>query len=106
MFEIITQDPERAGRFGMYFSRDKEPSYILLDNYPWATKGTIVDVGGSHGSVATSIAERFPNVTCIVQDLSEVVAEGQARLPTKLQDRVTFMAQSVALRSFAGSILL
>lgn len=53
----------------------------------------MVDVGGSHGSVAVDIARRFPKIRCIVQDLPEVVRQGAARLPDDLKKRVQFMAQ-------------
>ncbi|KAK7750912.1 hypothetical protein SLS62_007175 [Diatrype stigma] len=92
MFDIFGEDPDRAARFGTYFSHDKESPHALLDNYPWASKETVVDVGGSHGSVAIAIAERFPTVKCVVQDLPDTVAEGASRLPGRLCDRVTFMA--------------
>ena len=64
----------------------------MLDNYPWESFKTFADVGGSYGHVAISVAERFPNVKCIVQDLPGVVEKGRARLPKKLKDRVEFMA--------------
>ena len=68
-----------------------EPKY-LLDHYPWAElgKATVVDVGGSHGPVAIAIAERFSDITCIVQDRPEVIAD--AKTPAGLEQRVTFQA--------------
>jgi trans-aconitate methyltransferase len=93
MFDIFADNPSRAERFGRFFTGSTLPTDELLDEYPWAEKATMVDVGGSHGSVAISIAERFPNMTCTVQDLPDTVAEGESRLPTHLKDRVTFMAQ-------------
>jgi hypothetical protein len=95
MYDIFADNPDRGDRFGRFFSK---PDPIvradsLLDNYPWSEKATMVDVGGSHGSVAISIAERFANMSCVVQDLPDTVAEGEARLPANLRDRVTFMAQ-------------
>lgn len=95
MYDILAEYPDRAQRFGMYFSKADESSDMLLNNYPWANHKTVVDVGGSHGSMAISIAERFPGVTCIVQDLPVTIAEGKLRLPTHLKTRVVFMAQSV-----------
>ncbi|KAH8879499.1 S-adenosyl-L-methionine-dependent methyltransferase [Thozetella sp. PMI_491] len=83
---------DRGERFGLYFSQPDNRADGLLDNYPWADKTTMVDVGGSHGSVAIGIAESFPNMRCFVQDLPGTVAEGVSRLPAGLQDRVTFMA--------------
>ena len=66
---------------------------FLLENHPWA--GTVVDVGGSHGSVMIDVAQRFPSVNCIVQDTPQTVLEGQARLPREMSERVRFMEQSV-----------
>ncbi|KAI6089775.1 S-adenosyl-L-methionine-dependent methyltransferase [Hypoxylon rubiginosum] len=91
MYEILAEDPDRANRFAKYFDRP-ESTDGLLDNYPWEEKDTMVDIGGSHGSVAISIAERFPNVKCIVQDLPAAVSEGASRLPAPLEGRVTFMS--------------
>lgn len=93
MYEILSNDPSRAERFGMYFSQADEPSHLLLDNYPWEDCKKFVDVGGSHGSIAISIAERFPTVECVVQDLPDTVAEGAERLPSALKGRVEFVAQ-------------
>lgn len=93
MFDIFADNPERAARFGAYFSKPDPTSDGLLDNYPWADLKTMVDVGGSHGSVAIAIAEKFPNMKCFVQDLPDTVAEGATRLPANLSDRVEFIAQ-------------
>ncbi|KAK7950948.1 uncharacterized protein PG986_006676 [Apiospora aurea] len=89
MFDIFAEEPARGEPFGRYFSQDKTADG-LLENYPWADKTTMADVGGSHGSAAIRIAERFPHMRCYVQDLRDTVAEGAARLPAGLQDRVIF----------------
>lgn len=93
MFDIFVQHPARGARFGMLFSREDEPPSMLLDNYPWNDVQTFIDVGGSHGSIAIGLANRFPHIKCVVQDLPETVTEGVSRLPADLKDRVTFMAQ-------------
>lgn len=105
MFDIFAEEPSRGERFGRFFSRDKSTDGIL-DNYPWAEKATMVDVGGSHGSVAISIAERHLGIKCYVQDLRDTAAEGASKLPANLQDRVTFMEQSVACPNWAGRELI
>ncbi|KAI1846473.1 hypothetical protein JX266_007370 [Neoarthrinium moseri] len=92
MFDIFVDNPERAARFGLYFSKPDQTADGLLDDYPWAGLNTMVDVGGSHGSVAIGIAERFPNMKCVVQDLPDTVAEGASRLPAALHGQVSFMA--------------
>jgi 16S rRNA G1207 methylase RsmC len=53
----------------------------------------VVDLGGGRGTVAISLAERFPHLKCTVQDLPAAVAEGASQLPPTLRDRVVFMAQ-------------
>jgi hypothetical protein len=93
MFDIFAQDRTRGARFGMLFTRADEPSAMLIDNYPWDKVRTFVDVGGSHGSIAIGLANQFPEMNCIVQDLPDTVAEGDLRLPANLRDRVTFIAQ-------------
>ena len=69
-----------------------EPSHIL-NGFGWDSigKGTVVDVGGSHGSLSIAIAQKFPPLHCIVQDKPEVVKLGQESLPAHLVDRVSFM---------------
>ncbi len=48
----------------------------LTDSYPWAElgSGTVVDLGGSTGGAAFAIAEKFPDLHLIVQDLPDTVA--------------------------------
>ena len=74
--------------------------HLLLNGYPWESigKGVVVDLGGSQGSVAISIAERYPQLNCVVQDLPKVIEQGQAALPKELAGRVSFMAQYVCSR--------
>lgn len=66
----------------------------LVDHYPWAAIGTgvVVDVGGSQGALSIPIAQRFPNLHCIIQDRAEVVASHVQDIPPGLAGRVTFMA--------------
>jgi hypothetical protein len=106
MYEIFTDDPARGARFGMTMSTVDEKREFLLENYPWESKSSLVDVGGSHGSIPISIVERFSHIKCYVQDLPKVVEEGNARLPEELRDRIEFMAQSVRGRQNVSSITL
>ena len=99
MWEVFAENQERGQKFARAMSavgkaKGYEPQ-LLLDGYPWETlgNGTVVDVGGSHGSVVISVAQCFPQLKCIVQDLPEVVEEGRAKVPTDLSDRIAFMAQ-------------
>ena len=70
-----------------------EPEH-LVNNYNWSELETaiVVDVGGSHGEFSIAIAQRFPSISCIVQDRPEVIAQKQGTVPSEVADRVTFMA--------------
>ncbi|KAI0877220.1 O-methyltransferase-domain-containing protein [Hypoxylon argillaceum] len=94
MYDFFADHPDRGERFARYFSKPEPVAAAdeILDNYDWAKKRKMVDVGGSHGAVAIGIARRFQGIQCIVQDLPGPVAEGELRLPGDLKDRVTFVA--------------
>lgn len=66
----------------------------LVNAYPWATMGTkvFVDIGGSHGRMSIALAQNVPSIECIVQELPEVVTEGESKIPSELRGRVKFMA--------------
>ena len=65
----------------------------LVDGYDWASLGEaiVVDIGGSYGHFSIAMAERHPDLFCVVQDRAEVVKTGQLKLPAHLEDRVSFM---------------
>ncbi|KAI0206700.1 S-adenosyl-L-methionine-dependent methyltransferase [Astrocystis sublimbata] len=91
MYDTFRNDPARVSRFGLHFTKPDQSFDGLLENYPWAEKKTMVDVGGSWGNVAIEIAKKFPHMRCFVQDLPDVVAEGALRLPADLQERVEYV---------------
>lgn len=66
----------------------------MVDSFDWDTvkDGTVVDVGGSHGSISIELARRFPSLRFVVQDQDKVVAESLSMVPEDVADRVTFMA--------------
>jgi hypothetical protein len=95
----LADDPERARRFGagMRFMT-KGTLYDLrhlVQGYDWAsldaTHGTVVDVGGGHGSVSIALASAFSHLKFIVQDLPGTVESGASQLEPELRSRVTFM---------------
>lgn len=98
MFNGLVKHPARQKRYANamhWFNTNPEFDRIhILDNYPWESlgDGTIVDVGSSHGAVSVAIAQSFPSLRFIVQDLPKVVADAQYRLPPSLTNQVTFMA--------------
>lgn len=79
------------------FSRDIEGYSVsyLISGYDWKSlgPGILVDVGGSDGQVATAIAEAFPDINVIVQDLPSVItaAESKPDRP-KMSSTISFQA--------------
>lgn len=97
-FETIGQDPERTQRFSdaMLFLQAGPPFDLehLFKSLDWETTGcpqVLVDVGGSNGSIAIKLLERYPSIQrCIVEDLPFVI-EGSEK-PQHLGDRLQFKA--------------
>jgi len=99
MFATFGKSPLRAKRMGgamvsLTGGEGYELSY-LLDNYDWASldakAATIVDIGGSHGFVCVALAERYPNLKFVVQDLPKTVASAP-KLADEIASRITFQA--------------
>lgn len=69
----------------------------ILRSFNWETieNGPVVDVGGGHGPVSVSLAQRLPGLKFIVQDLEHVVSEGPSLIPPELTDRISFMAYDI-----------
>lgn len=65
----------------------------LIDNYDFGSigHGTIVDVGGSHAQVSIAIAQKYPHVKCVVQDLPDTISGLEKRIPENLKDRISGM---------------
>ena len=98
-YQYLNANPEKSKRFAAAMQAfgegpDISPSF-LVKSYPWASLGgaTIVDLGGSNGSVSTAIAQAYPALRFVVQDRPEVInaIEERAVLP-QLANRVDFMA--------------
>ena len=75
--------------------RGHGPEY-LARGFPWASLGreTVVHVGGSEGKYGIALAQSFPELTFLIQDLPAVVRAINTKrpLPLELKHRVSFMA--------------
>ncbi|KAF2493859.1 O-methyltransferase [Lophium mytilinum] len=98
MFAEIGKNPARAKRFGgammsLTGGEGYEVDY-LVDGYPWDELGEsiFVDIGGSHGFVCVALAQRFPGMRFVVQDLPKTVADGPSKIPSELAGRIQFQA--------------
>lgn len=96
MLEFLGSEPERAKRFAAMSLFNNSPGMgtgYVVENYVWTLSTdspvTVVDVGGSQGVVAIPLARKYPNVTCIVQDLPEIISS--AKIPEGLEKHLRFM---------------
>ncbi|KAF5008064.1 hypothetical protein FDECE_5647 [Fusarium decemcellulare] len=67
---------------------------LLRLGYDWAKLGeaTVVDIGGSSGNDALTLAKNFPNLKLVVQDLPEVESAFNERVPEDFRSRISFEA--------------
>lgn len=72
----LSQDPPRLDRFVRIMAQGTaRDADIISELYPWANAKKVVELGGSKGDLAMRLAERFPHLEIIVQDLPHVVGE-------------------------------
>ncbi|KXT03533.1 hypothetical protein AC578_1612 [Pseudocercospora eumusae] len=100
MFEHMAQFPERAERFANTMmdmtSTDAYNIRHLVNGFAWdrlAAGSIVVDVGGSTGHASIAIADKFKSLRFVVQDLADVVQQGQELLksqPEEIQQRIQF----------------
>jgi 6-hydroxytryprostatin B O-methyltransferase len=97
MFAWLKGEPENSERFGrLRGSMKAAPVYSvqhLVNGYNWASlgHGKVVDVGGSLGHASLAIAEKYPDLTFVVQDLGEVVEQGRANMQESAIQKLKFM---------------
>ncbi|KAK7989502.1 hypothetical protein PG989_009817 [Apiospora arundinis] len=95
-YDFVQLDKERAMRYSRAIeshgsSEGTEISHGVVDGYPWGNLGeaTVVDMGGNMGYVSLAIAEAFPKLKFVVQDLKGMrSSEALTSVPRSLRDRV------------------
>ncbi|KAI0175056.1 S-adenosyl-L-methionine-dependent methyltransferase [Pestalotiopsis sp. NC0098] len=101
-FEHINSTPELAKEIGGYM---RSRSVItpqsgvdgLIENFDWKSlgNGLVVDVGGGDGEIAIGLAEEFPDLKFVVQDLPRFIDQGKEiakKLPSSIASRVELQA--------------
>ncbi|KAL6803347.1 S-adenosyl-L-methionine-dependent methyltransferase [Trichoderma sp. SZMC 28013] len=95
-FDHLQADEALAKRYAtMLQSHGSREGYDVshtVSGYPWARLGssTVVDMGGSEGGVSFAVAERFPQLRFIVQDLAGMrTPEAIDKIPKHLTNRVS-----------------
>jgi hypothetical protein len=104
-YDIVSQDPDTARAFGAGMTMiQKEDGFSLrhsVDNYPWGelpTGSTVVDLGGSHGQLASAVLAKHTHLKFVVQDLPSTIDTApalQADLPIKMMAHDFFEEQPV-----------
>ncbi|CCT61195.1 hypothetical protein [Plenodomus lingam JN3] len=99
VYQIFSKDAERASRWarGMQIFTER-PQFNLAyttDYYNWEAlgKAQVVDVGGSSGHVSLALARKFSNLSFIVQDMEQMIAN--ATVPEDVRGRVKFMDHDI-----------
>lgn len=114
IYDFVGSTPERGSHFAeamaVWASRPDYSPLHVINGYDWAALfGTlsgsasdgqrvrIVDVGGAQGHVAMALAQKFPFLEIVVQDMGKVIEGAEAGLPEDLKNdgRVRFMAHDL-----------
>lgn len=71
-----------------------QSSYLVKYSL-WETlqeSSTVVDLGGAHGYTAVDLAQAYPHLKLVVQDLPDIVKGIEDRFPEDAKGRITVMA--------------
>ncbi|KAH7257939.1 putative O-methyltransferase [Fusarium tricinctum] len=103
-FQHLKQLPERQKQFAGYMksAASNRGTHLrhMVNGYDWAKlgKAVVVDVGGSVGHGSIALAQEFPQLSFIVQDLPSVVSGAEQQLASfadgDLPGRIKFQGHS------------
>lgn len=100
-FENVAKNAKNAELFASGMATQWEfPGYELhhlLDGYDWKGLGMakVIDVGGFRGRISIALAECFPNLDLLVQDMEMNESDAHAAVPDALKERVHFMSHDI-----------
>lgn len=103
VYKAWESDPVRGPRFGRAMDGFQSTSVYhtdhIVNGWDWhllPPGSTVVDVGGSRGTLSYAIAKAFPNPSFIVQDLPEVTNGSREQdlvgVEKEIESRVSFLA--------------
>ncbi|ORY02356.1 S-adenosyl-L-methionine-dependent methyltransferase [Clohesyomyces aquaticus] len=96
LYQKLATDPKFATRFGVSMTAmiSNNPAFDpihLHNSFDWASLESVVDVGGSHGSVAVSLATTYNNLRLVSQDLDNTI-QSAPPISDELHGRVDLMS--------------
>ncbi|KZM20803.1 hypothetical protein ST47_g8046 [Ascochyta rabiei] len=104
-FDFVAQDMGRSIEFARTMQAVSNTGSFenrhLVESFDWPSlgEGLIVDMGGSTGHASLALAENFPDLRFIVQDVRDVVTDSKQRLekrdlPSSIASRIQFQEHS------------
>ncbi|KAI7788544.1 O-methyltransferase [Diaporthe eres] len=100
VYKAWDKDPVRGPRFGRGMDGFQSSSAYhtdhMVEGWDWqllSPGSTVVDIGGSRGTVSYALARAFPNPKFVVQDLPEIVSKAQEQVGVEREvaSRVSFV---------------
>lgn len=80
-YEYVTQHPEAAAIYDRAMTDvTMQTAPGIADHYDWRSVGTVMDVGGGHGTLLKVVLEAHPHLKGMLFDLPHVVAGAHAPL--------------------------
>ena len=94
IWKYFQQNPEDAAVFNNSMSNvTAHTNEVITSLYDFSQFGTIVDVGGGHGGLITSILQKNPQVKGILFDAAEVIEGARPKIEAAgLADRIETVA--------------
>lgn len=87
--EWLPKHPDSEALFGEYMSQASSTQIpLILDAYPWPSRGTIADVGGGNGHLLRALLAKFTETSGVLFDL-----------PSTIQTAKTFWQQGDLMHS-------
>ncbi|ROV91351.1 hypothetical protein VMCG_09693 [Cytospora schulzeri] len=96
MYETIKEDEAAQKRFSAHMEhiskQDPRSGERFAGMFPWGkfTQATVVDMGGGNGQYSVALAQAYPDLKFVVQDMPGMSDAGRANLPAELRGRIEF----------------